>query len=112
MTTVTNTSIFLVTQSHPQISHLSPSAFSYYSRVFNFERDAISVRLGRAVPKEVVQYYGGPKNSPHMWKSLCIEGKAGFVVLSPHFSRFSWLIGGSSSTIIQPSNPSFGFLWN
>lgn len=45
----------------------------YYSRVFNFERDAISVRLGRAVPKEVVQYYGGPKNSPHMWKSLCIE---------------------------------------
>jgi len=45
----------------------------YYARVFNFERDAICVRLGRAVPKEVVQYYGGPKNSPHMWKSLCIE---------------------------------------
>jgi len=45
----------------------------YFAREFNFERDAISVRLGRAVPKEVVQYYGGPKNSPHMWKSLCIE---------------------------------------
>ena len=26
------------------------------------------------MPKEVVQYYSSPKNSPHMWKSLCIEG--------------------------------------
>jgi len=45
----------------------------YYSEVFNFDRDAISVRVGRAVQKEVVQYYSSPKNSPHMWKSLCIE---------------------------------------
>jgi len=45
----------------------------YYSETFNFDRDAISVRMGRAVQKEVVQYYSSPKNSPHMWKSLCIE---------------------------------------
>jgi len=45
----------------------------YYSETFNFDRDAISVRLGKAVQKEVVQYYSSPKNSPHMWKSLCIE---------------------------------------
>ena len=48
----------------------------YYSETFNFDRDAISVRVGRAVQKEVVQYYSSPKNSPHMWKSLCIEGKS------------------------------------
>jgi len=61
------------TKNNQMIGELFILFLDYYARVFNFERDAISVRLGRAVPKEVVQYYGGPKNSPHMWKSLCIE---------------------------------------
>lgn len=61
------------TKNTQMIGELFVAFLDYYARVFNFERDAISVRLGRAVPKEVVQYYSGPKNSPHMWKSLCIE---------------------------------------
>jgi len=61
------------TKNTQTLGELFINFLEYYSETFNFDRDAISVRVGRAVQKEVVQYYSSPKNSPHMWKSLCIE---------------------------------------
>lgn len=45
----------------------------YYSEVYDYERSAISVRLGRVVSKAVVRSFYSPKNDPTQWNFLAVE---------------------------------------
>lgn len=46
--------------------------FQYYTH-FDFEEDAISVRLGSTIPVESCRYVKSPKNDPMQWKYINIE---------------------------------------
>lgn len=41
----------------------------------SFEIDAISIRLGKKLAKDVVMNQNTARNPPSQWKFLCIEGK-------------------------------------
>jgi len=45
----------------------------YYSYGFCYSKDAISIRLGRTIPKHVAQRYKSEDNAFSHWKYLCIE---------------------------------------
>ncbi|KAI1296659.1 Poly(A) RNA polymerase GLD2 [Halotydeus destructor] len=45
----------------------------YFANTFNYEEDAISVRTGKLIPKQVTRMYKSPKNSPADWPFLAIE---------------------------------------
>lgn len=45
----------------------------YFSEEFDYERSAISVRLGRIVSKAVVRAYRSPKNNATQWNFLAVE---------------------------------------
>lgn len=47
--------------------------FLEYFINFDYNRCAISIRLGRIIPKSVVRAYKSPKNSPTHWSYLSIE---------------------------------------
>ncbi|KAI1296662.1 Poly(A) RNA polymerase gld-2 -like protein A [Halotydeus destructor] len=45
----------------------------YFANTFNYEEDAISVRTGKLIPKQVTRMYKSPKNSPADLPFLAIE---------------------------------------
>ena len=45
----------------------------YYSQEFDYERSAISVRLGRIVSKATVRAFRSPKNNATQWNFLAVE---------------------------------------
>lgn len=47
--------------------------FLKYYTFFDYNRCAISIRLGRLIPKSVVKSFKSPKNSPTHWSCLAIE---------------------------------------
>ncbi|XP_035229544.1 poly(A) RNA polymerase gld-2 homolog A-like [Stegodyphus dumicola] len=47
--------------------------FDYYTNVFDFSKDVISVRLGCKLPKQVAMNFKSAKNKRGHWKFICIE---------------------------------------
>ena len=45
----------------------------YYAYRFNYRTDAISVRAGRSIPKNVTRDYQNEKNTPSQWRYICCE---------------------------------------
>lgn len=43
---------------------------------FSYAAHAISIRLGGTIPVEQCRQYMSPKNDPHHWKYICIEGNS------------------------------------
>lgn len=46
----------------------------YIYTVFSYSHYAISVRAASVLPIEECRLARSPKNDPHQWKELCIEG--------------------------------------
>lgn len=42
--------------------------------IFSYGAHAMSIRLGGTIPLEQCRQYMSPKNDPHHWKYICIEG--------------------------------------
>ena len=78
-----NTDIRLLTLNEKLPPYKSPNQDSlgelfvgfmdYYANTFDFCEDAISVRLGRRLPKEVVIKQNPVLNPPNQWKCISIE---------------------------------------
>lgn len=45
----------------------------YFSYMFKFAVDVISIRLGCTLDKEQARYYVNSKNTPTQWRWICIE---------------------------------------
>lgn len=45
----------------------------YFGHYFDFDFNAISIRVGSAIPKSIVRDYRSSKNTPTQWKYLSIE---------------------------------------
>lgn len=61
----------------PEVVNSRESCFTFLKCLVEFLRykeEAVSVRLGRRVPKHICQYQRSRKNNPGQWKYLCIEG--------------------------------------
>lgn len=56
---------------------LNDDTYHLYDQI-SFNRYAISVRLASKIPIEECRMAQSPKNDPHQWKYLCIEGKCAF----------------------------------
>lgn len=56
------------------IGELFLQFLGYYSS-FNYEQHAISIRMASVIPIANCRLVPSPKNDPHQWKELCIEGK-------------------------------------
>lgn len=55
------------------LGELFVNFLKYFSEQFDYERSAISVRLGRIVSKAVVRSYRSPKNNATQWNFLAVE---------------------------------------
>ncbi|GFX83437.1 poly(A) RNA polymerase GLD2 [Trichonephila clavipes] len=63
-----------ISENHEDLGDLFKGFLKYYSEEFNYQKNAISIRLGCVIPREDAVYNSSPKNKVAHWKFLCIEG--------------------------------------
>jgi len=64
---------FFQSENEESLGQLFLGFLRYFSHEFDYERSAISIRLGRVVNKAVVRAYRSPKNNPTFWTFLAVE---------------------------------------
>lgn len=62
-----------LSDNHNSLGELFYGFLSYFANDFDFEIDAISIRLGKKLAKDVVMNQNTARNPPSQWKFLCIE---------------------------------------
>ncbi|GFR03716.1 poly(A) RNA polymerase gld-2 homolog A [Trichonephila clavata] len=62
-----------ISENHEDLGDLFIGFLKYYSEEFNYQKNAISIRLGCVIPREDAAYNSSPKNKVAHWKFLCIE---------------------------------------